>query len=187
MDKILFINACARPDSRTLALAQTLLQKLGGEVQEVHLQEKPLPALNAQGLAKREQAARNRDHSDPMFDPAKQFADADIIVVAAPYWDLMFPAVLKCYWEQITVSGLTFCYSPEGRPEGRCRAKALHYVTTAGGFIGHNDFGFSYVKALAQGFFGIPEVKRYAAEGLDLVGADTDAILENAKKAILQP
>ena len=187
MDRILFINACTGPGSRTLALAQTLLQKLGGEVRELRLQEKPLPGLDAKGLEKRHAAGLRMDFSDPIFDEAKTFAQADVIVVAAPYWDLMFPAVLKCYWEQVTVSGLTFCYSPQGRPEGRCRAKQLHYVTTAGGFIGDNDFGFSYVKALAQGFFGIPEVFRYTAEGLDLVGADPEAILNEAKKAILRP
>ena len=39
MDKILFLNACVRPGSRTLELAETLLEKLDGYVQEVRLQE----------------------------------------------------------------------------------------------------------------------------------------------------
>ena len=65
-----------------------------------------------------------------------------------------------------------------------CKAKKLYYVTTAGGFIGQNDFGFAYVNALAQNFFGITEVHRYAAEGLDIFGADVDAILRKAKAEI---
>ena len=65
-----------------------------------------------------------------------------------------------------------------------CKAKALYYVTTAGGFIGQNDFGFAYVKALAQNFFGIPEIHRYAAEGLDIFGADAQAIMDKAKAEI---
>ena len=54
----------------------------------------------------------------------KQFAAADVIVIAAPYWDLMFPAVLKTYLENITVTGITFCYSDQGRPQSMCKAKA---------------------------------------------------------------
>ena len=184
MDTILFLNACVRPNSRTLELAETLMQKLRGDIQEIKLYETPFSALDLSSMAKRDIAARNEDFSDPLFAAAKQFAAADIIVIAAPYWDLMFPAVLKTYLENITVAGITFRYTEEGRPQSLCRAKALHYVTTAGGFIGQNDFGFSYVKALAQSFFGINELYRYAAEGLDIFGADVEMIMHKAKLEI---
>ena len=184
MDKILLINACVRPCSRTLELAKTLLQRLKGEILEVRLQEMPMVALDLNGLEKRDQAAQKNDFSDPVFTAAKQFAAADIIVIAAPYWDLMFPAVLKTYLENITISGITFRYSEQGRPESLCKAKTLYYVTTAGGFIEQNDFGFSYVKALSQNFFGISEIHRYAAEGLDIFGADVETILGKTKQEI---
>lgn len=184
MDKILFVNACVRPCSRTLDLAETLLQKLKGDIRQVNLQEISLPALDLNGMQKRDQAVQRNDFSDPVFDTAKQFAEADVIVIAAPYWDLMFPAALKIYLENITVCNVTFRYSEKGIPKSLCRAKALYYVTTAGGFIGQNDFGFSYVKALAQNFFGIEEVKCYTAEGLDIFGADVDRIMSEAKLAI---
>ena len=185
MEKILFVNACVRPGSRTLELAETLLQKLKGDVEEVRLYEMSLPVLDLNVMTQRDLAVQKNDFSDPVFDAAKQFAAADVIVIAAPYWDLMFPAVLKTYFENITVTGITFRYSEEGRPQSLCRAKSLHYVTTAGGFIGQNDFGFSYVKALAQNFFEIPDVNRYAAEGLDILGADVNLIMDNAKQTIL--
>ena len=184
MNKILLINACVRPDSRTMELAQTLLKKLKGDVEEARLYDMLLPALDLKGMERRNQACEKNDFSDPCFDVAKQFAAADTIVIAAPYWDLMFPAVLKNYLENITVSGLTFRYSEQGRPQSLCRAKKLYYVTTSGGFIGKNDFGFSYVKALAQNFFGITDVHRYAAEGLDILGADVDKILNETKQTI---
>ena len=186
MDKILFINACVRPCSRTLELAETLLMKLDGDVQEIKLYENPLPVLDLNGMEKRNRAAKTGDFSDPAFDAAKQFAAADVIVVAAPYWDLMFPAALKVYLENITVAGITFRYSDEGSPESLCKAKVLHYVTTSGGFIGQNDFGFSYIQALAQNFFGIPEVLRYAAEGLDAFGADADKLMARTKAEIVE-
>lgn len=184
MDNILFINACVRPDSRTRELAEVLLKKLEGEAQEVRLQEMSLPLLDLKGVEKRDQAVKLNDFSDPVFDLAKQFAKADVIVIAAPYWDLMFPAALKAYLENITVTGLTFFYSDEGRPQSLCKAKELHYVTTSGGFIGDNDFGFSYIKALAQGFFEMSTINRYTAEGLDIFGADTEKIMREAKKRI---
>ena len=182
----MFINACVRPNSRTLELAETLLQNLNGDIEEVRLYELPLKTLDKHGLEKRHRAAQENDFSDVIFDAAKQFSDADVIVIAAPYWDLMFPAVLKTYLENITVSGITFRYSDQGRPESLCKAKKLYYVTTAGGFIGQNDFGFSYIKALAQNFFGITELHRYSAEGLDIFGADVEQILRKAKEEIIK-
>ena len=184
MHNILFVNACARPCSRTKILAQEVLKKLDGCVEEVNLQEVPMENLSLKGMEKRNEAANTQDFSDADFALARQFAAADILVIAAPYWDLMFPAVLKTYFENITVSGITFRYSDQGRPESLCKAKALYYVTTSGGFIGENDFGFSYANALAKNFFGICDVRRYSAEGLDIFGADTESILQKAKLAI---
>lgn len=36
-DKILFINACVRPESRTAELSHHLLNRLDGEITEVNL------------------------------------------------------------------------------------------------------------------------------------------------------
>lgn len=184
MERIVFVNACVRPGSRTKVLAQEVLKKLDGCVEEVKLYDTPMAALDLEGMEKRNRAARDRDFSDPSFDLARQFAAADAIVIAAPYWDLMFPAVVKTYFENVTVSGISFCYSPQGRPKSLCKAKALYYVTTSGGFIGQNDFGFFYVKALAENFFGISKIHRYAAEGLDIFGADVEQIMLKAKAEI---
>lgn len=184
MEKVLFINACVRPGSRTLELAEALLRKLKGEVQEVKLYETQYPVLDIDGIEKRVLASGDNDFSDPDFDAAKQFAAADVIVIAAPYWDLMFPAVLKAYLENITVSGITFEYSDQGIPQSLCKAKTLHYVTTSGGYIRQNDFGFSYINALAQNFFGITEIRRYTAEGLDIFGTDVQKVMEKAKLEI---
>ena len=185
MDKILFVNACPRKASRTLALATAVLDKLEGEREEVRLFDAPPALLDEAGLAAREDAVGRGALCAPCLAPARLFAEADVIVIAAPYWDLMFPAALKLYLESVTVAGITFRYSPAGRPEGLCRARALYYVTTAGGFIGQNDFGFAYVQALAGGMLGIPDVRRFAAEGLDIDGADAEGILREAKASIL--
>lgn len=123
MNQILFINSCVRPDSRTYALARHLLEKLHGQVEEVCLEREPIPPLTWASLQDRDAQVKARDYSGPMFRYARQFAQADVIVLAAPYWDLAFPASVKAYFEAVTVLGLTFFYTPEGRPAGLCRAQ----------------------------------------------------------------
>ena len=42
-----------------------------------------------------------------MFDYANAMAQADMIVIAAPYWDMSFPASLKIFLEAASVVGIT--------------------------------------------------------------------------------
>ena len=119
-----------------------------------------------------------------MFALARQFSEAETIVIAAPFWDLSFPAGLKQYLEQINVVGITFRYSEEGIPIGLCKAGSLFYVTTAGGYYVPEEFGFGYVKALAQNYYGIQDVRQISAAGLDIQGADVDAIMKAAEDSV---
>lgn len=176
---ILFVNACVRKESRTLRLAKRLLNNLNGDIKEVRLEEVSFPVVDEAFIKRREALKNIGKYDDPMFDLGKDFANADTIVIAAPYYDLSFPAMLKQYFEQINVLGLTFTYSETGIPEGLCKAKSLYYITTAGGPILSDDLGFGYVKALANNFYGIKEVHQIKAEGLDVIGADVDNILSS--------
>ena len=45
MSNILFVNACVRPQSRTLKLAKHVLSKLNGDVQEVNLEKENIQAF----------------------------------------------------------------------------------------------------------------------------------------------
>ena len=51
---ILYINCCARRDSRTDRLARALLEKLG-DYEELRLYEEPLRPLEAEDLARRDE------------------------------------------------------------------------------------------------------------------------------------
>ena len=182
---ILFINGCVRAHSRTLELARAVLEKENGNVQEITLYSDGPEGLDAQKLSFRDELLAKKEFGHPMFRWARQFAAADTIVIAAPYWDLAFPAKVRAYLEEVTVSGITFRYGENGIPQGLCKAGKLIYVTTAGGPVFENfNFGYEYVKALAQGFYGISEVSLVKAEGLDVWGADVDAIMAAAKAAI---
>ncbi len=181
---ILFINACVRSDSRTKRLADCLLAALGAPVTEKKLSSCAFPAADEEFLRMRDRLAAEGNFAHPLFAPARQFAEADEIVIAAPFWDLSFPAALKAYLEQINAVGVTFRYTPEGIPQGLCRARRLIYVTTAGGDYFPEEYGFGYVKALAQGFYGIRDVELVKATGLDLDGAPVETILADCEAEI---
>lgn len=181
---ILFINACVRTESRTRQLTEKLLLKLNRPYEEVRLHEIAFPVADEDFLNMRDRLIAERDFENPLFDLARQFSESEIIVIAAPYWDLSFPAALKQYFEQINVVGITFKYTEDGIPVGLCKARRLYYVTTAGGSYVPEEFGFGYIKALSQGFYGIQEVRKIEAAGLDLVGADVSAIMRAAESTI---
>lgn len=175
---ILFINACVRESSRTLVLAKSIMKDMKGDIIEIDLNTENIPPLNRELLKKREQLIGEGNINAPMLRLAKQFAEADEIVIAAPFWDLSFPSLLKIYIEQITVSGITFKYI-NGCPQGLCRAKRLIYVTTSGGTI-FSDFGYSYIKTLAKSFYGIEETLSYRAMNLDVDMITAEELLTKA-------
>lgn len=181
---ILFINACVRKASRTRQLAEQLLTRLQQPYAEIRLHEMTFPVVNEDFLAQRDRLIAAGEFQSPVFDLARQFAEAETVVIAAPYWDLSFPAALKQYLEQINVVGITFRYTQEGVPLGLCRAGRLFFVTTAGGNYVPEEFGFGYIRALARNYYGIDDVRLIQATGLDLEGADTDALVSAAAEAI---
>lgn len=181
---VLYINACVRKESRTRRLAEKLLQRLNRPYEEIRLAETAFPRLDEAYLTERDRLVSAGDVQNEMFGLARQFAQSETILIAAPYWDLSFPAALKQYLEQINVVGITFRYSDDGFPAGLCRAKRLFYVTTAGGCCVPEEFGFGYVKALARNFYGIQDVRLISAAGLDIAGADPEAVLRSREEEI---
>ena len=181
---ILYINACVRKESRTNELAGYVLSKLEDkEVKEVKLEEIDFPKVTQDFLNKRYAYIDANDYSNPDFELAKDFAEADTIVIGAPFWDLSFPSSLKAYFEQICILGLTFYYKDD-EPYGLCKAKDLYYVSTAGGPIYSEEYGYGYVRALAHTFYGIENTHFFKAENLDIAGADPAAILKKAREEI---
>ncbi len=181
---VLFINACVRSESRTRQLAETLLAKLTGDYEEIRLEEVKFPVTDEAFLRNRDSLIASGKYDDGSFAMARQFAAAETIVIAAPYWDLSFPAALKQYIEHINVLGVTFEYTGEGIPRGLCKADKLYYVMTAGGNFAPEEFGFGYIKALAGNYYGIGDVELISATGLDIYGADTAAIMDRAVEHI---
>ena len=191
MKKLLFIDACVnRGISRTEQLAQALLKEMNQngeyEIETLNLEDEDLKLFTGKESALRESLARAGNFEGPLFTYAKQFAAADRIVVAAPYWDFSFPARMKCYLEQICVTGLTFTFSSKGIPGGLCHADSLHYVTTSGGSIGELNLGYEYLEKLCKVYYGINETVCYTAEGLDIEGNSVEEIMKEAEEKAVQ-
>ncbi len=188
MPTLLFINACVRgKDSRTLQLAEHLLERIHEEnqkdlafhIEEIRLSTENLLPLNYERLQRRDELLANGIVTDTMFDYANAVAGADMIVIAAPYWDMSFPSMLKIFFEAASVVGITFAYAEDGTPVGLCQAQDMYYVTTSGGYIGDCNFGFEYVNALCK-LYGIEHSHFVSAQGLDMEGVDVAAAMEQA-------
>ena len=187
MEDLLFINSCVRGErSRTLKLARRFLAGYQRAHPDTVITERDLCAERLQPqypevLAERDALWNAGKLDQPMFEPARQFAAADKIVVAAPFWDLCFPAVLKIYLERISVTDVTFGYDEQGAMVGLCRASKLLYVVTRGGNYAGTDLemGTPMLRALCA-MYGIPELITLAAEGLDDVRQDKQALLDAA-------
>lgn len=177
---ILHINSCVRENSRTYKIASALLDIIGTEedVVEIKLKDKDISPLTEEKLEYRTRLISEKSFGDEVFDYAKQFANADTIVISAPFWDLSFPSLLKVYIENIYITGIVSEYGTDGRPKGLCRAKKLYYVTTAGGpYV--QDFSFDYIRDLCVCYFGIGEARLIKAEMLDVDGFDSEAIIND--------
>lgn len=190
MKKLLFVNACVRGReiSRTYDFAKTYIDTLNSneeyEVEEVDLMEVNPPYHTYSNFSQYEKASEDVSANLEKFTLATQFAQSDYIVVAAPFWEFAFPAILSAYIENISVAGIAFKYTDRGSA-GLCKATKLVYVSTIGDFIRSDEdsVGEKLWKRLSK-LYGIEEFESYYAEGLDAYGADVEKIMQEAKRKI---
>lgn len=182
--KLLFVNSCIsqrRESSRTLALARAFLDALpaGTEVEEIPPETLlDLRPFDTALLDQRDALFRNRQFDAPIYDLARQFCAADAIAVAAPYWDLSYPAALRTYIEHISANGVAYHYDQFGS-HGDARASRLVYLTSGGDYEHGDSVGVAHWRQLAA-LFGIDQFDYVFAGGLDLDPAQTSALLESA-------
>lgn len=173
MKKLVYINVCIRGEqSRTGKLASQLLEVLGNryEITEIDISNIDLKCITADLFRKRSEDGLPQED----LHYGKIIAQADRIVVAAPFWDMSFPAVLKVFIEHMCAPGLTFKYNPDGSNQGICQAEKMLYITTRGGFTETGsplDQGTSYLKAICW-LWGIPQLETIALVGTDVYTPD---------------
>ena len=106
MKTLLYVDCCIRREqSRTRKLAEAFLGNLpkGWQVEKVVLMDEPLLPLMEGGFAQRDELLQRGDFTHRRFDYAWQFQRADAILIAAPFYDLSIPALLKVYIENVSV------------------------------------------------------------------------------------
>lgn len=108
---------------------------------------------------------------------AEQFAKADKYVIAAPMWNLSFPAILKCYIDYIVYKDITFKYTEKGAVGllSDQDKKVVHIVTRGGFYTDGNlvnyEFGDKYLKGIL-GFLGIHDVETIVLEGTNVLSEE---------------
>ena len=188
MKTLLFVDCCIsqrRLASRTRALAEGYLEAFrtahpDWEVEWVDLSALALPPLTAEFLDRRDSLAAAGSFEDSVFDLARQFQRADAVLVAAPYWDMSYPAQLKTYIEHISANGLCYHYEADG-VHGDCRAERLVYLTSGGDLERPGSIGVLHWRQLCA-MFGISRFDYVFAGGLDLEAERTAALLDGALK-----
>lgn len=185
--KLLFVDCCISQrgaNSRTRALADAFLETFQAAHPDAEIGTVPPEALLAlkpfepEMLNDRDALAGVGAFDAPVFDLARQFRAADRIVVAAPFWDLSFPAALRAYIEYISANGLTYHYEADGC-HGDCRAERLVYLTSGGDFEREDSLGVLYWRQLAA-MFGIGRFDYVFAGGLDIDPAKAPELLDAA-------
>ena len=99
MKQVLYIDCCIRREgSRTKELAEHFLRELekSGEyaIIRLNLMDEGLNYMTEGFFRQRDELLAEKEFDHARFRYAHQFAEADKIVIAAPFWDLSFPALL---------------------------------------------------------------------------------------------
>ncbi len=186
---LLYIDCCIRGEaSRTRQLAEAFLEVLEARddfiIDRLVLTEEALQPLQGDYFWQRERLLEAGLLDHPRFGYARRFARADRILVAAPFWDLSVPALLKLYFEQVSVHGISFDVDEaKGELFGICRADKLAFLTTRGGAYNDSplETGIPFMGNLTA-FFGIGSFDYVVADGLDLLFEPPKVILDRAKE-----
>ncbi len=173
MTKLVFIDACIRQDeSRTRRIAYPILSALS---QRYEIVRYALPEID--GIVPLDpKLYEERGQGDiPAWavQAAKDISEADRILIAAPFWDMSFPAVLKCFFEQTSLFGINF--TDNGKTcVGLCKAPKVLYITTRGLDIPTGDpreQATPYLKALGS-LWNLGELTTIAARNMDYSSAE---------------
>lgn len=182
MKKLLYIDACIRDnESRTKRIAHPIVEALK---EKYNVESLVLNELNLTVVQKDLIKERNSGIIDKtVMSWAEKIRDADRIVVAAPFWDMSFPAALKNFFELCSIFDVTF-KSSDKTCYGNCKAEKMLFITTRGMDISTGDEleqATPYLKALSH-LWGIGPLQVVSAQNMDYV-SETE-IEDKIKKAV---
>ena len=166
MKKLVYINACMRAGSRTRRIASAIIGRLQDryEIETIDLRKNQYSPADNNILEDRSNGIVPAEH----VKLARRIAAADRVVIAAPFWDMSFPAALKVFFENMSLFGVTF-NTNETECYGLCKAEKVMYITTRGMNIETGDVleqATPYIKALSH-LWGLGELCVVAACNMD--------------------
>lgn len=190
MKKVLYIKSNVKPEgqSKTYKISDSFIEEYkknnpNDEVITLDLYKENIDFLKLDNLNSVFGPKTEDSKNHPILKYAYQFVEADKYIVAAPMWNLSFPAILKAYIDYITIPGITFKYTENG-PIGLCNGKKAVYIASRGGSYSTEpkanfEMGERYIKTLFA-FFGISDFQTITAENVDVQGIDVDKIINEA-------
>lgn len=192
MSKVLYIKANIKNEgeSRTFKVSDSFVEEYKknnpeDEIITLDLYKENIDFLRADDLGKLFGPKDEESKNNSILKYAYQFADADKYIIAAPMWNLSFPAILKAYIDYVSVSGITFKYTAEGPVGLLNNKKAVHIVSRGGSYDNlPYEMGDRYLRTIL-GFFGIKDIETIAIDNLDVIGVNfKEKVKEGIEKAI---
>jgi len=192
MAKVLYVKANPKnnEESRTFRISEHFINEYKKAHPEDEIIELDLYKENIHFLSKEEiDTIMSKDKSNlkdhPVLKYTYQFAEADKYVIATPMWNLSIPAILKAYFDYITVTGITFKYTENGAVGLLKNKKAVVIMSTGGEYLtppfDQWNFASTYVTTMFK-FFGVEDVSLIAAQRLDIIGEDVEKRVSDAMK-----
>lgn len=185
MSKVLYIKANIKNEgeSRTFKVSDSFVEEYKrnnpeDEIITLDLYKENIDFLRADDLGKLFGPKDEESKNNSILKYAYEFADADKYIIAAPMWNLSFPAILKAYIDYVSVSGITFKYTAEG-PVGLLNNKKAVHIVSRGGAYDNSPYemGDRYLRTIL-GFFGIKDMETIAMDNLDVIGVNVEEKVE---------
>lgn len=191
MSKVLYIKANIKSEgeSRTFQVSDHFVEEYKkshpeDQVEVVDLYKEGIDFLRPEDLGVIFGPKNEDSRNHPKLKYAYQFAEADKYIIAAPMWNLGSPAILKAYFDYVSVTGIAFKYTADGAVGLLTGKKAVHIVARGGEYANAPyEMGDRYIKTIL-GFFGVADVETIAVENVDVIGVNVpekvDAVKEKA-------
>jgi FMN-dependent NADH-azoreductase len=198
VEKLLYIkvNPKKDEDSASATLANeflTMYQKNNKDVtiEKLDLYNQEVPFLDVDVFSAWGKFASHDDLTEGeqgkvkrMDELTNQFLEADKIVIAAPFWNLSYPPMLKAYIDTICIAGKTFKYTETG-PVGLVTDKTVLLIESRGGIYSKGpaaelENSQRYLRTIMN-FMGIENFISVIAEGLEIDENFRETAIQDAK------
>lgn len=205
MPKLLYITVNTKPEelstSKTVGrrVVNKIVEETGAELVELDLCQENIPEPDYKCFESRAQFVSGPAYDalteqqkycvDRATELSDQFLSADIYVIAAPMWSLMFPARLKMYLDCIMLNNKLIQISDDG-VTGLLddKDRRMIYVQSSGGnypdlLWRKFNVGIDYFNDIFK-FLGVEKFEKLLIEGVDMQDIGKDAALQDAYEKV---